>query len=89
MWAVDLADHHRDLPGLLATRVAHLLGGSPGRGMSRPPQRTLLITAEYQLGQLLAASIGKLPDKPPPKGVSNEHHPSNLPATGPSHTSPP
>jgi len=26
--AEDLADHHRDLPGLLATRRAHLLGGA-------------------------------------------------------------
>ena len=77
----DLADHHRDLPGLLATRWAHLLGGGPDCGVGRPPQRTLLLTAEYQLGQLLAASVGKLPDEPPPKSVSNEHHASSLPAT--------
>jgi hypothetical protein len=40
-----------------------------------------LLTAEYQLGQLLAASVSKLPDEPSPKGVSNEHHASSLPAT--------
>ena len=40
-----------------------------------------MLTAEYQLGQLLAASVGKLPDQPPPKSVSNEHHASSLPAT--------
>ena len=77
----DLVDHHRDLPGLLAARQAHLLGGSPDGGVGRLPQRPLLLAAEYQLGQLLAASTGKLPDEPSPERVSNEHHTSSLPAT--------
>jgi hypothetical protein len=38
-----------------------------------------LLTAEYQLGQLLAASVGKLLDQPRPKGVGNEYHDSSLP----------
>jgi hypothetical protein len=58
----DLADHHRNLPGMLATRWAHLLSGGPDRGVGRPPQRTVLLFAEYQLGQPLAARVGKLPD---------------------------
>jgi hypothetical protein len=40
-----------------------------------------LRTTEYQLGQLLAASVGKLLDQPRPKSVSNEYHASSLPAT--------
>ncbi len=47
---------------MLATIWAHLLGGGPDGGVGCPPQRTLLLTAEYQLGQLLAASVGKLLD---------------------------
>jgi hypothetical protein len=77
----DLADHHRDLPGLLAARWAHLLGGGSDCGIGRPPQRALLLTAEDQLGQLLTASVGKLPDQPPSESVSDEHHTSSLPAT--------
>jgi transposase len=69
------------LPGLHATSRAHLLSGSPDRSIGCPPQRTLLLTAKHQLGQLLAASVGKLPDQPPPKSVSNKHHTSSLPAT--------
>jgi len=57
----DLADHHRDLPGLHATRWAQILGGGLDRGVGRPPQRTLLLSAKCQLGLLLAASVGKLP----------------------------
>jgi hypothetical protein len=50
------------MPGRLATGRAHLLSGGPDCSVGRPPQRTLLVTAEYQLGQLLAASVGKLLD---------------------------
>jgi hypothetical protein len=41
----------------------------------------LLLTDEYQFGQLPAASVGKLLDQPLPKSISNEHHASSLPAT--------
>jgi hypothetical protein len=58
----DLADHHRQLPGLLATRRAQLLGRGPHGDVGRLPQRTLMLTAKHQLGQFPAASVGKLLD---------------------------
>ena len=72
----DLAEHHRDLFGPLAARGAHLLGGSPGGDISRPPQRTLLLTAEYQFGQLLAASVGNLPTSHPPRASATNTTPA-------------
>ena len=49
---------------------------------SRLPQRTLLITAEHQRGQLLAAGIGEQPDQPRHKVIRDKHHASSLPSCG-------
>ena len=43
--------------------------------------RAQVLEEESRSDLLLAASVGELPDKPPPKGVSTEHHTSILPAT--------
>jgi hypothetical protein len=40
-----------------------------------------LLVAKYQLGQLLAASVGELPDQPPPRASAPNITPASLPAT--------
>jgi hypothetical protein len=57
--AEDLADNHRQLLSPLIIRWGQLRHRELDGGRSRPGQRTLLITAQHQRGQLLAASIGQ------------------------------
>ena len=57
----DVVILDRDLPGLLSRQV-HLSSGVLDGGGCRLPQRTLLIAAEHERGQLLAPSIGEQPD---------------------------
>ena len=58
----DSTDLPRDLVGSLAIGWAHLSGGAPDSSLSRLPQRALLIIAEHQRCQLLAARISELLD---------------------------
>jgi hypothetical protein len=81
--AEDLADYHRGLPGLLTTRRAELGSGGLDGGGCGLPQRTVLLTAEDQLGQLLTARISDLLDQPGPESINYENHVSSLPATAP------
>ena len=71
----------RDLPGPLTIRWAQLIGGVLDGGDSRLLQRTVLRTAEYQRGQLLAAGISEQPDQPRRKVINDKHHYSSLSAT--------
>ncbi len=74
----DLTEHHRQLPLLPATRTE--LGRSRlDGGRSRLAQRTLLITAQHQRGQLPTACVGEQTDQPRPKVIGDKHHASSLP----------
>ena len=76
----DLADHHRQLLSLLTARWGQLRCGGLNSGRGGLAQRTLLITAQHQRDQLLAAGIGEQPDQPRPKVIGDKHHPSSLPS---------
>jgi hypothetical protein len=63
----DLPDHSGQVAGTQRIVRSRKLGtalpsGCPDRRGGGLPQRTLLLTAEYQLGQLLTTSVGKLLD---------------------------
>ena len=60
--AEDLAEHHRQLIGLLTTMRPQLVCGELDSGRGGLPQRPLLIAAEDQRGQLLAARIREQPN---------------------------
>ena len=78
----SLADHHRDLPGLLAAGGAHLLSGGPHGGMTaRRSARSWSLPRTSSVSFLRPASAS-CPTSHPTK-VINDKHTSSLPATGP------
>ena len=78
----DLTDHHRQLLSLLS-RWGQLRRGGLDGGRHGPAQRPLLIGAQHQGDQLLAASIGDQPDQPPQQIIYDKDHASSLPLLWP------
>jgi len=62
--------------GPLVAVWAQLPGSQHDSGRGNRPQRPLLIGAEDQAGQLLAARIGEEPYQPCSKVIGDEHYPS-------------
>jgi hypothetical protein len=62
------------LPSLRLIAGPQLLGGPLDGSCGRRPEHALLLSAQYQRGQLLAPGIGKQANQPSPEVVSNPWH---------------